>query len=172
MVKKFFSKIKNPLLEIFPTNEEALVPTLSLEKNMIITDCSGVFRNHYSKNFKIGLKKVYKVLDFEEGQYLQINAVVQIIGLLQMQEIFSEQQKIFGLKVNNESSARKFIITAYFDRKYLDKYGKDQKNLYKNFQTHPISWNTGMQNLFTVNVEFLKKFIPATEVKNLEFKVK
>jgi predicted Ser/Thr protein kinase len=170
LVKKIVKIQENPILQKYPDLDDVLLRVNELENNMLITDCSTFYKTYFSKNVKVGLRKVFKIHDFKEDVF-GVRAAVQIMGLFQIQEVFSEKKKILFVETNNEKSEMKTIVTAFFDQDYLRKYGQQHGKFYDYFKTHNKTWNTSLQDLFQVKVELLQDLIPKKEITNLEFKV-
>lgn len=157
---------ENPLISKYPKFNDVFTQLEHLKENMIVSD------NHifYQNGFSVGLKKVYKVFHLREG-VSGTKAAVQIIGLIQVQEIFSEQKKIIFVKINNKESLKNTIVTAYFDRKYLERYGEKYNRFFKKFQSHNVTWDLDSQGLFNIDLNLLQDLIPKKEIPGLEFKV-
>jgi hypothetical protein len=171
LVKKIVKTYQNPLLQKYPDLSDVLVHVNELENNMLIADCSTFYKTYFSKNVKVGLRKVYQIHDSKEDVF-GVRAAVQIVGLLQIQEVFSEKKKILFVEKDHEKSEQKIIVTAFFDQDYLRKCGQQHAKFYNYFKTHNKTWSASMEDLFQVKVDLLQDLIPKKEIPNLEFKVK
>ena len=161
---------ENPLISQYPKFNDVFTTFETIEQGMIISDNNIFYRKYFSKDVSVGLKKVYRLFDFKQGA-LGTKFQVQIIGLIQVQEVFSEQKKIIVLRVNNKESLKNTIVTAYFDRKYLERYGEKYNRFFKKFQSHNVTWDLDSQGLFNIDLNLLQDLIPKKEIPGLEFKV-
>lgn len=174
---KLVKRVSNEHVKKFPTSGEvfkqmSLDKVQKLDYGSVFCDSGAAF---YGDNFPVlGHKPVYSVLSCKLNEYGHFYAIVQLVGIVLIQQMHEEKIKILSFEKENQESPKHEVVTMYFDKNYIDYYPETlplDKNYKKAYQKERV-WDLNKTNLFSFDEKQVKHLIPKKAVPNCQFKVK